>query len=164
MVFTGTFEHTIDPKNRLAIPSDVRAQLRRQSKAGDDETLAMYVMLGDGGTLCLYSESGFEKRAEQLDESELDDDELFEYEQLMFGLARRVELDKQGRIRLPDNLLKMSKLPSEVVLVGVRDHIKVRDRGPWLEYVEKTLADNPQMMMNPRRAMRKRNKRAGAGE
>lgn len=161
MVFTGTFEHTIDPKNRLAIPSEVRAQLRREA-GSEDETTAMYVTLGDGGTLCLYSESGFEKRAEQLEHSELDDDDLFAYEQLMYSLSRRVELDKQGRIRLPDNLKKMSKLPSEVALIGVRDHIEVRDRGAWLAHVEKMLADNPQMMMNPRRAMRKRNGRGGA--
>ncbi len=159
MVFTGTFEHTIDTKNRLAIPSDMRAQLRRET--GQDNDLAMYVALGDGGALCLYSEQGFEKRAEQLDDSELDADEILPYERLMYSLARRVELDKQGRIRLPENLRKMSKLPSDIVLIGVKDHIEVHNRETWMSHVEQMIADNPQMMMNPRR-WRKRNGRGGA--
>jgi len=159
LVFTGTFEHTIDTKNRLAIPSDMRAQLRRET--GQDNDLAMYVALGDGGALCLYSEQGFEKRAEQLDDSELDADEILPYERLMYSLARRVELDKQGRIRLPENLRKMSNLPSDNVLIGVKDHIEVHNRETWMSHVEQMIADNPQMMMNPRR-WRKRNGRGGA--
>ena len=159
MVFTGTFEHTIDTKNRLAIPSDMRAQLRRET--GQEDDLAMYVALGDGGALCLYSEQGFEKRAEQLDDSELDADEILPYERLMYSLARRVELDKQGRIRLPENLRKMSNLPSDIVLIGVKDHVEVHNRETWMSHVEQMIADNPQMMMNPRR-WRKRNGRGGA--
>ncbi len=170
MVFTGTYEHTIDAKSRLAVPSDVRRQLLAAAVPvpGDpggapvETPVFMYVTLGERNTLCLYAERDFEKRAEQLDNSELEADELLAYEQLMFSLAARVELDAQGRIRLPEHLLKMAKLGTDVVLIGVKDHLEVRDRAAWQAYVQQTLAANPGILMNPRRAMRQRKARDGA--
>ena len=158
MVFTGTYDHQIDAKHRLAIPSEIRTLLQEDAQSRDPASNSgktyLYVLPGDDRTLCLYTEQGFKYRAAQLDDSELDPDELLAYEKLLFSLARRVELDKQGRVRLPDNLLKMADLPSEVVLIGVKDHLEVRDRQQWQEHVRKMLADRPGMLMNPRRAMR----------
>lgn len=151
MVFTGTYEHSIDAKHRLAIPSDVRALL--QGRVDRDQSTHLYVTLGEGQALCLYTEEGFEQRAEELDHSELDPDQLLTYERLMFSLARRVELDKQGRVRLPDNLLSKAGLGSDVVLIGVKDHLEVRDRVAWQEHVQQMLELQPQILMNPRRAM-----------
>ncbi len=151
LVFTGTYEHTIDAKKRLAIPSDVRSLLHN----GDDEDqpASLYVVLGEGQALCLYTEGGFEQRAAELDHSQLDADQLLTYERLLFSLAKRVELDKQGRIRLPENLLTMANLESDVVLIGVKDHLEVRDRETWLSHVKQMLEMQPQILMNPRRAM-----------
>ncbi len=155
MVFTGTYEHSIDSKNRLAIPSDIRHQIQRQMGAAEGDAIFLYVTLGEDQALALYTEEGFEQRARELDNSQLDAADLLAYERLLFSLARRVELDKQGRVRLPENLLKQSGLPAEVVLLGVKDHLEVRDREQWDDHVRQILQDRPQMLMNPRRAMRR---------
>ena len=151
MVFTGTYEHSIDTKNRLAIPSDVRALLQKES--GRSKPITLFVTLGEGHALCLYTEAGFEQRASELDHSSLDTDQLLAYERLMFSLAKRVDVDKQGRIRLPDNLLKMSGVGSDVVLIGVKDHLEIRDRQAWQTHVQQMLELQPQVLMNLRRAM-----------
>ncbi len=157
LVFTGEYEHTIDAKNRLAIPSEIRALIQAERGANNDgEPLKMYVTLGEGQCLCLYTEQGFEKRAEELDHSELDADELLAYERIMFSMTRQVELDKQGRIRLPETLLERAKLGSEVVLLGVKDHLEIRDREAWREHLEMMLSTRPGILMNPRRAMKRR--------
>lgn len=168
MVFTGTYEHSIDAKHRLAIPSDVRAQVvealpaERRRKS---EPVYLYVTLGEGQSLCLYTESGFEQRARELDQSELEAEELLEYERLMFSLSKRVEIDPQGRVRLPDNLLKMADLNADVVLIGAKDRLEIRDRQVWQRYVQEVLAKRPQMLVNPRRAMRKSGEvKAGEGK
>ena len=180
MVFADTYEHTIDAKHRLAIPSEVRAQIQREEAApgsiasgnggGDSSAgsgastsggsggggpISLYVTLGEGQALCLYTRSRWEQRANELDASEWEPEQLLEYERLLYSLSSRAELDPQGRIRLPENLLKMSGLGTDVVLIGVKDHLEVRDRKTWQEYVRKQLADHPQILMNPRRAMRK---------
>ena len=155
MVFTGTYEHTVDSKNRLAIPSDIRHQIQRQMGAAEGDAIYLYVTLGEDQSLSLYTEDGFEQRARELDDSELAPEDLLAYERLLFSMARRVELDKQGRVRLPETLLKQTGLATEVVLLGVKDHLEVRDRQQWQEHVQRMLQDQPQMLMNPRRAMRR---------
>lgn len=154
MVFTGTYEHTIDSKSRLAIPAEVRAQLQREA-AGTEIPPCFYVTLGEGGTLNLYTEAGFEQRARELDDSELEPTQLLAYERLLFSLAQRVEMDKQGRVRLPESLLKRTELGTDVVLLGVKDRLEIRDRAAWHSYVEQLLKAQPDLLMNPRQAMRK---------
>ena len=155
MVFTGTYEHRIDSKNRLAIPAEVRAQVQREAGTGEGEAVYLYVTLGEGGALCLYTDQGFEQRARELDNSELEAEQLLAYERLLFSLAQRVEMDKQGRVRLPETLLKRTQLANEVVLLGVKDHLEVRDRKAWQDYVEQMLQQQSGFLMNPRRAMRR---------
>ncbi|MEX0885272.1 MAG: hypothetical protein WD009_02430 [Phycisphaeraceae bacterium] len=154
MVFTGTYEHAIDTKNRLAIPSEIRSQIQREVGTLEGEAVPLYVTLGEQRTLCIYTERDFERRADELDSSQLDAGELLGYERLFFSLARRVELDRQGRVRLPETLLKQTGLGAEVVLLGVKDHLEVHDRQAWTEYVSQVLAEKPEVLMNPRRAMR----------
>lgn len=156
LVFTGTYEHTIDAKQRLAIPAEIRSQIKREHEAGGGKgDPPLYVTLGEQGALCLYTESGFEKRAEALDDSPMDSDNLLTYERLFFSLSRRVELDTQGRVRLPEQLLGRTRLGSDVVLIGVKDHVEVRDREEWNQQVERILNEQPGLLMNPRRAMKK---------
>lgn len=154
MVFTGTYQHTIDAKNRLAIPANIRSRVARKAKDKDDPVI-WYVTLGEGQALCLYTEDGFEQRADELDRSELDADELLEYEQLMYSLSEQVEMDKAGRVRLPERLLHMAELGTDVVLIGVKDHLEIRDRRGWQQHVKDLLDRRPNILMNPRRAMRK---------
>lgn len=156
MVFTGTYDHSIDKKNRLAIPAEVRTRIKRSTGTGDDDAIFMYVTLGKDGTLCLYTEQGYEQRADELDHSEMDADELLEYERVFYALSRSVELDKHGRVTLPSDLLARTGLGSEVVLIGVKDHLEVRDRKAWYEHLENKLKDQPDILMNPRLAMRRR--------
>lgn len=158
LVFTGTYEHAIDAKNRLAVPAEIRSLLAGEPAA--DGVVHLFVTLGekvgDDQALCLYTEEGFARRADELDRSELEAEELLAYERLMFSLARRVEMDKQGRVRLPDNLLKMTGLGGDVVLIGVKDHLEIRDRDKWQRHVAAMLAQKPDIVANPRRLMRRR--------
>ena len=156
MVFTGTYEHSIDSKNRLAIPSEIRGQVAKAAAGRSPKNeIHLYVTLGEGQALCLYTEEDFEKRAAELDHSELEPQDLLAYERLMYSLARRVELDKQGRVRLPENLLALSRLGADVVLMGVKDHLEIRDRQTWQAHVQQKLAQEPHLLVNPRQAMRK---------
>lgn len=149
MLFAGTYEHTIDAKGRLAIPSELRDQFdpRRDGQA-------FYLAIGQGPTLCLYTERGFEQRAEELDHSQLPPEQVLEYETVLFSLARRVEPDKQGRIRLPEQLLRIADPGRDVVLVGMKDHLQIRDRETWNRQISDLLANRPELLGNPRRVIR----------
>jgi MraZ protein len=154
VVFTGTYEHAIDAKQRLAIPADVRALLQRELSLGESDPIPLYITLGKGGSLQIYTEAGFNLRAEQLDHSEWDPDRLLAYERVFFSQARRVTTDKQGRVRIPESQLARTGLDGDVVVLGVKDHLEVRDRQAWNDYVQRVLDDEPDLLMNPRQAMR----------
>ena len=160
LVFTGTYEHSIDAKKRLAIPAPIRAQIQRATGAGEGDAIGLFVIPGetgpDGGSLNIYTEADFEKRADELDQSELDAEELLEYERILFSMAARVEIDKQGRVRLPESLISLASLNSDVVLLGVKDHLEVRDRDAWTQHIRQKLIKNPALLMNPRRMMRRK--------
>ena len=160
MVFTGTYEHTIDAKNRLAIPRELRSQIQRAVGASDGDGIVLYVVPGGNTaaempTLRLYTEQAFENRANQLDESELDSKQLLDYEEILFSLVRQVEIDKQGRILLPKSLIQQVQLGTEVVLLGVKDHLAIRNRVDWQVHLKEKLMGNTGFLMNFRQAMQK---------
>ncbi len=51
------------------------------------------------------------------------------------GQAVRVELDRQGRIRIPAELAQRASLQKETVLLGVLDHLELWDRQQWEQYL-----------------------------
>lgn len=154
MVFTGTFEHSIDAKNRLAIPAEIRTAIARSINASAGEPVPLFVTMGEGQSLSLYTEPDFEKQANKLDESAMDATQLLEFERVFFSNARRVEMDKQGRVRLPESMLKLAGLAGDVVLLGVKDHLEIRDRSQWYDYLQQVRTQRPELVMNPRRAMK----------
>lgn len=126
MLFTGSYEHTIDSKNRLAIPADIRA---RWSNEVDGN--AWYAVPWIGGTVRLYSEAFFTERSRLYSSTLTPDPDQAELLTTLFGLARRVEMDSAGRVRLPEETLELTGLASEVALVGAGDWLEIRDRASW---------------------------------
>lgn len=152
MLFVGTYEHAIDAKQRLAIPSEIRGQMEASGE-GD----SLYAVLLEGPTLGLYTARGFEKRAEQLDDSPRDAEDVLAYEQLFYALAQRLEVDKQGRVRLPERLMELANLGRDVVIIGVKDHLEIHNREAWNQKMKNLLSGRPDLLMNPRRVMRAKN-------
>jgi MraZ protein len=50
-------------------------------------------------------------------------------------MASRVELDRQGRLLLPEKIKKRANLGSSLTLVGVRDHIEIWNSEDWEQYL-----------------------------
>ncbi len=54
---------------------------------------------------------------------------------LFYAQAQRVELDRQGRLRIPADLANLALSNKEIVLIGVRDHLEIWDRTRWEKYL-----------------------------
>lgn len=122
--FTGQFDRTIDAKNRLQLPSQIRSIIDP-----DKEGTGMFVLPGESpGTLSLFTQEGFEELAARMETEFMSGPESRQFELQFFSLASHVDVDKQGRFVLPERLLKMSKLASEVVLVGQKNRVEVWNR------------------------------------
>lgn len=122
--FTGQHERTIDAKNRIQLPAQLRAAIDP-----DRDGKLLYVTLGEvRGTLSLFTERGFEDLSERMETEYADDPESHRFELQFFALASPVEVDKQGRFVLPDRLRRKAKLPDEIFLVGRKIRVDIWNR------------------------------------
>jgi division/cell wall cluster transcriptional repressor MraZ len=148
MLFTGHSELTIDAKLRLQIPAKYR-NAWDESRDGK----AWICVPWPGGIVRLYTEACFEGLASQgatggratltpdQDEADLEAD--------LFALAERIEPDSAGRIALPRQHLELAGLGaggSEVVVIGARNRLEVRDRAVWNQTLSQRFSRLPSLV------------------
>lgn len=127
MAFTGTHVRTLDDKCRLAVPKSFR-----DTFCADIATTARVVIAPETEqALALFSEVQFQLRAEEVRSCAKNNQDARTYLRLYFSQAESVEIDKQGRIRLPERLMQFAGLQQEVVLLGVNDRVELWDRVRW---------------------------------
>lgn len=126
MLFTGEYEYTIDAKGRLAIPAEIRSRLDPQ-KCG----CGFYITAGPNDALWLWPERTFERIAGAIEESLLQTEEQIEFDEITFPSARHLEVDKSGRVLLPQKMIESAGIGSKVVILGMRDHLELRDPAQW---------------------------------
>ena len=128
MLLTGNYQRTLDDKKRLALAKRVREQL------GEPGTL--YVTPGPDGCLWLYTRDGLDRLAEKLDQSPATDAEARVFRRLYFSQIEEVDVDRSGRILVPERLVQFAALKRDVTLIGVRDHLELWDAERWQAYVQ----------------------------
>jgi MraZ protein len=127
MLLTGTHPRTLDDKKRLGLPRRLREQL------GEPATL--FVTPGPDKCLWLYTNDALERLAERLDQAPATDAEARVFRRLYFAQTEAVDVDRAGRILVPDRLISFAGLRHEVVLIGVRDHLELWDGERWQGYL-----------------------------
>jgi MraZ protein len=120
-MFLGRFNHTLDDKGRLAIPARFRSDLG----AG------LVITRGTDRCLTVYPQSTFEALAAKLDALPLGDVNARNLRRAAFAAAEPAELDKQGRIILPERLRAYASLGSNVAIVGMNTFLELWDLATW---------------------------------
>ncbi len=110
----GKFEHTIDPKGRFIMPAKLREGL------GDSFT----VTIGLDGCLYIYSDEGWEKFLRELANLP-GTTEHRKIKRAFMENAACCDIDKQGRVLVPEVLRKKIGIDKEIVLIGLIDKIEV---------------------------------------
>ncbi|MBM3994847.1 MAG: division/cell wall cluster transcriptional repressor MraZ [Planctomycetes bacterium] len=128
MLLTGTHPRTLDDKKRLTLPKRVREQV--------GEATQLFVTPGADQSLWIYSQAELERLSARLDDAPATDAQARVFRRLFFAQMEAVDLDRNGRILIPDRLVQFAGLEHEVVLLGVHDHLEVWDSGRWNTYYE----------------------------
>lgn len=131
MSLTGTYHRTLDEKQRLAVPKKLRDGLV------GEQNHVLFVAPETERALSLYSTTEFERRANRLEDLSAHHSTIRNYQRLYYSQAEQMELDAQGRIRLPERLMAFAGLRQEIVLLGVHDHVEIWDRARWGEFLER---------------------------
>jgi MraZ protein len=129
MLLTGSYSRSLDEKMRVAIPK----RLREAMECRDGGIL--YVAPGTDGSLGIYPTETFHRWAERLAQNSPTQQDVRAFLRLFYAQAQPVELDGQGRVRIPPELSALAKLGKEVVLVGVNDHLELWSEPAWKSYL-----------------------------
>ena len=117
----GEHEHALDDKNRLTLPARQRDQL------GD----RVVVTRGLDGCLYVYAAAEWAKLAERVGTLDPLSREARTMQRFFFASGMEAELDKQGRIVIPANLLQSAGIGRDVTVAGIYDHLEIWDRVAW---------------------------------
>ena len=135
LLFTDAFVRNIDDKHRIQIPAEFR-----NSMDAERDGHSFYVVPGErDNTLSLYPEQYFRKRVDAMRTDEIPGSEALDFEQMFFSLASRVEMDKQGRLVLPERQLTMVNLGTEVFITGAGYRLDVWRKTDYEQFLAEVL-------------------------
>ena len=120
-MFMGEYNHSIDAKGRLIIPSKFRDTL------GDE----FVVTKGLEGCLFVFEKYDFETFMDKLNEKSDLEAKVRKIKRFFISGAQEMEPDKQGRMLVPPVLREYAGLEKEVVFAGVGGHIEIWDKAKW---------------------------------
>lgn len=126
----GEFQHNIDSKGRLIMPSKLREQL--------GETFV--VTRGMDGCLFGYPMSEWLLLEAKLNDMPLSKKDARTFVRFFYSAATECEIDKQGRINIPQTLRTHAGLEKGCVIIGVANRIEIWDEARWNTFSEEAEA------------------------
>lgn len=124
LLFIGEYNHNIDNKGRIIIPSKIRESLG-----------ASFVMTkGLDHCLFMYPQEEWRIFEDKLKKLPLTQKDARAFSRFFFAGAVECETDKQGRVLIPSNLRDHANLRDDAVIIGVSNRLEIWDKETWANY------------------------------
>ena len=121
---TGEYDHQIDAKNRIRIPTKLR---------GSEERL--YFSKGTGGCIFVFYENEMNEYLAKLKEVKITDIDKQRGLRTFTHSIKLVDMDQQGRFVIPPELVRYGKISKDVKICGSNDRIEVWDKDRYSAYM-----------------------------
>jgi MraZ protein len=120
-VFLGEYEHSMDTKGRVAIPARFRDDLQEG------------FILTRGFETCLqgFPKPIWQTLSQRISASALGSEEARNLRRLLFSGAAEAEMDRQGRVLIPQNLREYAALNERVIVVGLNTYLEIWSYEQW---------------------------------
>lgn len=127
-MFMGEYEHQLDAKGRMIVPSKFRCELNER------------FIITRGLDKCLfgYTLEEWQTIEEKMKSLPMTKRDARKFMRMFFSGATEVELDKQGRINIPKNLREYASLTKECTVIGVSNRIEIWDRATWNNFYDES--------------------------
>jgi MraZ protein len=122
-MFLGQYEHSIDEKGRMTIPARFRELLENGA----------YITRGFEHNLVVWPAALFEQVFTRVNQISMTDPAGRDFKRLIFSRADRVEIDRAGRILIPQFLREAASLDTTAVVVGVGNNFEIWTPTLWAE-------------------------------
>jgi MraZ protein len=120
-MFLGQYRHALDAKGRLTIPARFRDMLADGA----------FITQGFDRNLRLVTEPTFEVTYDKVNKLSMTDPRARQLRRLIFASASRVELDRVGRVLIPQFLREIAGLTSDAIIVGVGETVEIWSPEAW---------------------------------
>jgi MraZ protein len=123
-MFMGEYQHSIDEKGRIIVPAKFR------------DTLGQTFVVTRGLDSCLfvYPTSEWATLEQKLKALPLMKSDARAFTRFFFSGATECELDKQGRVNIPNNLREHAKLDKDCIVIGVSNRVEIWSKDAWSQY------------------------------
>ena len=129
LMFLGQYEHTIDEKGRMTIPVRYREQIQNGA----------YITLGLDKNLIVLTAQIFDQLYESVNKMSMTNNDARLLKRVFFSKAHRLEIDKAGRILIPQYLRENASIDSSAIVVGVGDRFEIWSPELWSEQDEQIM-------------------------
>jgi MraZ protein len=120
-LFYGEYQHTLDQKGRIIIPSKFREELGEK----------FIITKGLDNCLFVYSQEEWEVVVSKLRALPFTDKDVRSFVRFFSAGAAECEMDKQGRILIPQNLREYAGLVKDAYLTGAITRVEIWDKNRW---------------------------------
>lgn len=125
-MFSGEYEHSLDAKGRVIMPSKFREALGS----------VFYITKGLDHNLLVFSTDAWNSFYEKLSKLPMADKNARGFSRLFLSGAAECDADKQGRILLPSNLRAYAGITKDVTIIGNGDKIEIWSSENWNSYID----------------------------
>jgi MraZ protein len=127
-MFMGEYQHSIDEKGRIIIPAKFR------------DALGSHFVVTRGLDQCLfvYPTEEWSVMEQKLKALPLMKSDARAFTRFFFSGATECELDKQGRVNIPNTLVEHAKLAKDCVVIGVSNRVEIWSKEMWAGYSEQS--------------------------
>jgi MraZ protein len=122
-MFMGQHMHSLDSKGRLTIPARYRELLGEGA----------YLTQGFDRNLMIWTKASFEKISQRVSQGSITDPSSRLLRRFIYSSGEWLEIDRAGRILIPEFLRQVAQLDTDVVVVGVGDYFEVWSPPLWAE-------------------------------
>lgn len=129
-MFIGEYQHSIDTKGRIIIPSKFR----------DELGLKFILTKGLDNCLFIFSREEWKKFEDKLVNLPVASKDARAFVRYFFSSAVECEIDKQGRLTIPQNLKEHAKIEKDLVTIGVMSRIEIWSKQEWQNYGDDNLS------------------------
>ena len=127
-MFMGEYQHTIDIKGRMIVPAKFREELGSQ----------FVVTRGLDKCLIIYPMEEWNEVEEKLKKLPLTKKDARAFTRFFFSGAVECDIDKQGRINIPQTLRTYAELDKECVVIGVSNRVELWSKEVWETYFQES--------------------------
>ncbi len=129
-MFYGEYEHAIDRKGRLIIPSKFRQVLHTNNID------RLFLTRGLDGCLFVFAEPEWRAAEARFKQVLFTKAEGRKFNRLFFSGAVEIQLDQLGRVLVPKHLKEFAQIVQDVVIVGVSNRMEIWAKDKWRQFYE----------------------------